>query len=243
MKSTDVSKRLINRIFLIIGVILCIVMVPILIVNTTFIIKSIAKPDEVPSFAGYKPFIVLSGSMEPVFHTGDLVIVKVSDPDSLQADDIIAYRRGDTVVTHRITVIDTSEDIRRFITKGDNNNVADAATVTDEMVEGKYIMSIKGLGDAAMFMQKPEGMIIFVAIPLIIFILYEILQKKLDDRRDRGKKREIENELETLRKKLAEKEASNGVSETAPVIEGKPSGTSLPPIDKGALEENSGNKA
>ncbi|HSN94706.1 MAG TPA: hypothetical protein VLR89_06545, partial [Anaerolineaceae bacterium] len=54
-----------SKIWTALAVLLCVVLIPILIMNLTIIFKSVAKPQEVPSFFGYKPLIVLSGSMEP----------------------------------------------------------------------------------------------------------------------------------------------------------------------------------
>ena len=39
-------------------------------------IQTKIKPDEIPSIFGYKPFIVLSGSLETEIYKGDLVIVQ-----------------------------------------------------------------------------------------------------------------------------------------------------------------------
>ena len=52
---------------------------------------------------GLKPFVVLSGSMEPEYHVGSLIYVKSVDYKTLQVGDDITYMLDkDTVVTHRI---------------------------------------------------------------------------------------------------------------------------------------------
>ena len=96
------KNGLLQKIVGAVGIALCVVFVPLLLINVTLIVKSYTSPDKVPDFLGYKPFIVLSGSMEPSIMTGDMVFVKETDPDSLKVGDVIAYKSGSAVVTHRI---------------------------------------------------------------------------------------------------------------------------------------------
>ena len=102
------------------------VLLLILILNVYIMIQVKAKPNSVPSIFGYKPFIVLSGSMETEIYIGDLVFVKNVDAKSLKENDIIAFRDAENfVVTHRIIkVLEDSEELC-FQTKGDNNNAPD----------------------------------------------------------------------------------------------------------------------
>ena len=103
-------------------IVLFVLLFPILIMNLWVIFQAKTNPDEVPSIFGYKPFIVLSGSMETEIYKGDLVIVKNILPETLQVNDIIAFRDAeDTVTTHRIIDIVNKEGVNYFITKGDNN--------------------------------------------------------------------------------------------------------------------------
>ena len=54
---------LLQKIITVFSILLCVVFIPLLLVNVTLIAKSYIHPDQVPDFMGYKPFIVLSGSM------------------------------------------------------------------------------------------------------------------------------------------------------------------------------------
>lgn len=186
----------------ILGIILCIILIPALIVNITLIVKSFLYPEEVPSFMGYKPFIVLTGSMEPVFYSGDLVMVKEVEAESLQVGDVIAFREGTAVITHRIVQVEGEKDKLRFVTKGDNNNVNDRRPVTVEQLEGIYLYRISKLGNFAMFMQTPVGMALFIALPLLLFILYDILRRTLFERKKAQRTKELEAELESMRQQL-----------------------------------------
>ena len=202
MSETESNKKSRVGIGTIFGIILCIILIPALVVNITLIVKSFLYPEEVPSFMGYKPFIVLTGSMEPVFYSGDLVMVKEVEADSLQVGDVIAFREGTAVITHRIVQVEGEGKDLRFTTKGDNNNVNDRRPVTVEQLEGTYLYRISKLGNFAMFMQTPVGMALFIALPLLSFILYDILRRTLFERKKAQRTKELEAELESMRQQL-----------------------------------------
>ncbi|HBK54047.1 MAG TPA: signal peptidase I, partial [Syntrophomonas wolfei] len=111
----------------VIGITICIFLTLIIIVNGTMIVKSYLYPDDIPDFMGYKPFIVLSGSMEPTILTGDIVLTKETGPDAIVEGDIITFRADqNTAVTHRVTEVVIENGTRSFLTKGDANIGADA---------------------------------------------------------------------------------------------------------------------
>lgn len=174
----------------IICIILLIIMLPILVINGVILINSFVNPNEIPNFMGYKPFIVLSGSMEPTINTGDLAISKETNPNTLKVGDIISFKiKEDVVVTHRIVEITKEDGELAFITKGDHNYENDQNPVKASSVEGIYVKKLDGLGNFAMFIQKPLGFIVVAAIPLIIIIIAQTYNS-----------RQYKKEIEGLRK-------------------------------------------
>ena len=182
-----------------VGIALCVVFVPLLLINVTLIVKSYTSPDKVPDFLGYKPFIVLSGSMEPSIMTGDMVFVKETDPDSLKVGDVIAYKSGSAVVTHRIVEVKSENGETRYVTQGDANNAADQSLVKPADVEGIYQRRVAGAGNLAMFMQTTTGMSLFVVCPLVLFVLWDVIRRQLESRKEVSRTKELEMELERLR--------------------------------------------
>ena len=60
---------------------------------------------------GMQVYTVLSGSMEPVYHTGSLIYVKNVDYRDLKEGDVITFMLDeDTVATHRIVGIVPDEE-------------------------------------------------------------------------------------------------------------------------------------
>ena len=193
------KNGLLQKIVGAVGIALCVVFVPLLLINVTLIVKSYTSPDKVPDFLGYKPFIVLSGSMEPSIMTGDMVFVKETDPDSLKVGDVIAYKSGSAVVTHRTVEVKSENGETRYVTQGDANNAADQGMVKPADVEGIYQRRVAGAGNLAMFMQTTTGMILFVVCPLVLFVLWDVIRRQLESRKEVSRTKELELELERLR--------------------------------------------
>lgn len=83
----------------------------------------------------YKMLGIETGSMQPNFNIGDAVVIdKNYDPEKLKVGDVIAYEDNDNkIIIHRIVKINSD---KTFITKGDNNNVADSFYVHKEKIKG-----------------------------------------------------------------------------------------------------------
>ena len=131
-----------KKIKIILSTVILILVVPILIFSFVILVNSILKPNEVPSFFGWKPFIVLSGSMETEINSGDIAVVKEVDVKEIKENDINAYNDNGIVTTHRVIEIINEEGITKYKTKGDNNNVEDAGFVLENQIEGKFHFKI-----------------------------------------------------------------------------------------------------
>lgn len=160
-----------------------IILVPILAMNLYIMYQSQISKNEVPNVLGYKPFIVLSGSMESEIHQGDLIITKIIDPTTLKKDDVIAFRDSEnTVTTHRIIELVEKSGTTYFVTKGDNNNTKDQNLVELTDVEGIYVTRIPGIGSIMMSLSQTSTIIILILGITVIFIIgFSISNKKQRD--------------------------------------------------------------
>ena len=169
------------------------ILVIILIINLSVIIKTNISPNKVPDIFGYKPFIVLSGSMKDKINIGDLVIVKEVDANTLKEEDIIAFRTEDGfVTTHRIINVIKKENDVCFETKGDNNNTKDDVVVCSSNIEGKYHSKIAKLGTLILFIQEPLG---FIIMMLIIFIICMLIYMHTNNKENNQIQFESEEEM------------------------------------------------
>ena len=145
------------------------ILVLLVTINVILIFKTIFRPKEIPGILGYKPLIVLSGSMSPTFNYGDLIIVKDVDTDTLKVGDIVSFKNSKKyITTHRINGI--SKVSNCFETKGDYNNIKDLGEVCPKDIQGKYLFRIVGLGSVMLFIQKPIGFIILMSLIIMICI-------------------------------------------------------------------------
>ncbi len=209
--STEKQKTSVgHRVLTIVGIVLCVILIPMLIINCTLIVKSFTNPDKVPSMFGVAPMIVLTDSMYPDIQSGDLVFCKTVDAEDVKEGDIIAFfdpavSRTQSVVTHRVESIDRTGGLE-FITKGDANNTADNMPVPAKNLVGLYFGKIKGAGNIAMFMQSTTGFIICVLLPILLFVLYDFLRRKMYEKESANDTEALKAELEALKaEKAAEK--------------------------------------
>lgn len=185
----------------ILGGILCVIFIPVIVINLVLIFSTYANPGDMPGVFGIKPVIVLSGSMEPEIRTGDMIFLHKTDPAQLMEGDVICYLTSGKAVTHRIVEISTGEDGRlSYITRGDANNTEDRLAVTADQVQGIWKgWRIAGMGKFVMFMQSQTGMLLFIVCPLLLFILWDIWRRKREVRAESERRAELEAELELLK--------------------------------------------
>lgn len=165
----EINKRLKieNRIRNILYGIMYAVLIIIMVYNISLIAQSILKPNKTPSFLGVKTYVIISGSMEQNIEIGDIVVGKAEE--NLDIGDVISYRKGQSVITHRITQINKNENGEiEYRTQGDNNNVEDEESIKPSNIEGKVIKIVPKLGKVTLILQN-KVIIIFI---FIIFYIY-----------------------------------------------------------------------
>ncbi len=198
-----------SKVGTILGAILCILLIPILIVNVTMIVKGYVHSDQVPTFGGYAPLIVLTDSMFPQIQSGDLIIIKTVDPQTLAEGDVISFfdpdGNGTSVVTHRIVDVLTDGGLQ-FVTKGDANNAEDLSPVPADSVVGLYQTQIAGAGNVAMFLQSTPGFFVCVGAPILLLVGYELIRRRRYERANKADTDALLAELEALRAQQAAKD-------------------------------------
>ncbi len=124
---------------------------------------------------GLQVFTVLSGSMEPAYHTGSLIYVKKVDPASIKEGQAITFLLSEnTVATHRVVEIVPDEEdpgVLRFRTKGDANDSPDGGLVHYKNVIGVPVFTIPYLGYVANYIQRPPGMYVAIAAGAVLLLL------------------------------------------------------------------------
>ena len=127
------------------------------------------------NICGYNVLHVVTGSMEPTITTNEYVLVRKTDVNTLETEDIIAYYSEESdikgmPVIHRI--VEVLPD-GRFKTKGDANEVADTLPVRGEQVIGKYRGRVGVLNFISSFMDFKKILMVLVIIPMFLASIYE----------------------------------------------------------------------
>ena len=205
-----------------IGVIvaLIVVLLPLLIINLTLIIKGSLNPDMPPDLFGTAPLAVttdaMAGEEEGCFSDGALIFVKLLEEDekeTLKEGDVITFRSEELFVTYRITEVVRGEDgsVHSFRAIGDRDakeGVNVPLTVSPENVIGVVTGSVAGLGGFAMFLQTPVGVLVFVGIPVVAYLIYDISRIALSNKRAKAaqgeKLREKDEEIARLKAMVGE---------------------------------------
>ena len=207
---TDKKQKVLN----IVGIALCVILIPILIMNCVLIVKGLVNEKEVPGLFGRTPLIVLTDSMYPEIKSGDIIICKDISPEDVKVGDVISFfdpadKNGVAVVTHRVIEIITDDDGELYFrTKGDNNNADDKIAVPAENLVGLWTETrFAGLGHVALFMQSTWGLVVCIFLPLALFVGYEIFRRRKQDTKQQSDMDALMAELAAL--KAAQQQPEN----------------------------------
>lgn len=148
--------------------------------------------NKLPMPFGYGMANVLSGSMEPTFSKGALLLVK--NETDISRGDIVVYQADTELIVHRVQSIRGN----KVITKGDANNVADPE-FDKSQIKGKVIFWIPGLGAVVEMLRTPAGIILVL---LLAFLLIEGSFRRQKD----ADEQELEAIKEEIRKLREEQE-------------------------------------
>lgn len=138
----------------------------IVLLNLWLLVSQAVLKQDPPDVFGYSQLIVTSGSMEPTFSAGDVVIVKKGK--TCAPGDVVTFRdSAGELVTHRIVGVTEG----KYITQGDANNTADSDLLVPESVVAAYVTYLPGLGGVLLFFRSPVGLGVLI---LVGFLLIEL---------------------------------------------------------------------
>ena len=144
------------------------------------------------SFFDYRMFTVISGSMEPKYVIGDVLIYKKIDPSDVKVVDAISYlgKEGtfaNKVVTHEVVDIEKDADGKYYFhTKGLANVIEDPIVYEDQLY-GKVIYKSVILSFIYKIISTNIGLFLFIVIPILYIVGSEILSVMLEKEERRRK--------------------------------------------------------
>lgn len=211
------------------GVFFSIVLWAVILVAALFAFTTLATRDsnQVASLAGFTPLNVVSDSMSPTFNSGDLILIRKCDVSDLKEGDIVTFHtiinNEYTLNTHRIEEIITDNAVRSYVTKGDNNDIADVHMISDGDIIGRYVGRLPGFGKVMDFLSSSTGFLLLIVLPLLVFFIYKVYHlitigidlKKAIAQEAAEEQPEAEAILEEAARAKAEAEAARAEAEAA----------------------------
>ncbi|MFU8793379.1 MAG: signal peptidase I [Acholeplasmataceae bacterium] len=153
----------------------------------SYILIEAFLPTQTVHVFGFKPYVVITRSMEPEIRVNDIVVVKQFDAEDLEVDDIITfmadinYDGTKEVVTHYIhSITENSQGDLIFRTRRYYEDPADYVPDTWFLAEsdilGEYMFQIPRLGVLVLFLQSPFGIAALVVNVGVIIAVVKIIK-------------------------------------------------------------------
>ena len=137
-----------NKALKIIGNILYVLLFIIVLLMLVVVILQRVSDNSI-SLGGYRLFTVATGSMEPEYNVGDILLSKQVDINEIKVGDDVVYRGEegsfkDKIVTHRVISIREENGEKKFTTQGIANTEEDPE-IDSSQIYGKVIYKVKTL--------------------------------------------------------------------------------------------------
>ena len=123
-----------------------------------------------PLAVGWTPRAIMSGSMEPRIHVGDVVVGRPVDPAQLVEDQVVTVTDPDHPVktrTHRLLRRDAQG---RLILKGDANPQADSTPVEPEAVLGLGVIRVPYVARPAYWFAEQAYVPLGTTLALLVLV-------------------------------------------------------------------------
>ncbi len=125
---------------------------------------------------GLRSFTVMSGSMEPAIHTGDLVVNRpIATADA--RIDVITFHppSGRDRITHRVHSMIARGDSVAFETKGDANTSVESWKIRRDGRIGRVALRIRALGWAVAWLRQPAILMLVIVLPAVGLGIWELI--------------------------------------------------------------------
>ncbi len=200
-----------HSVLTVIGITITVMLIPILMLNMVLIVKGTMNDEKPPSVFGVTPLVVLSGSMDDgsygAIAIGDLILVKNVDAENLKENEVVAFMEDGYAVTHRIVAVHDDNGKVTYTTRGDANNTDDTIPLEPDNVIGQYFYRIPDVGNFILYLQTTTGMLLFVGLPLLLFVIYDVIRRHMFTKSEQAKQEQLRKELEELKRRPSQANA------------------------------------
>ncbi len=144
----------------------------IIIADLWMIFSKLVLEEDLPDFFGVTNAMVLSGSMEPTFLAGDMLIY--FEKNEYEINDVVIFKSDNIFITHRLVGLENGY----FLTKGDANNTEDLEPLDPSDIKGEMIFKIPSIGHIINFLSTPLGLLLLILVGIAVFEVPKFFEKK-----------------------------------------------------------------
>ena len=197
-----------NKALKIIGNILYVLLFIIVLLMLVVVILQRVSDNSI-SLGGYRLFTVATGSMEPEYNVGDILLSRQVDINEIKVGDDVVYRGEegsfkDKIVTHRVISIREENGEKKFTTQGIANTEEDPE-IDSSQIYGKVIYKVKTLSFIGQIAKNLYVFYFIIFIPIAIIIFRQIRNIFAEDDEEDEEEEEKDIKITDENKKLEDK--------------------------------------
>ena len=148
-----------------------------------------------PMPLGFGLAVVQSGSMEPTFAKGDLLLVLQNSDYS--EGDVVVFQTGRSLTVHRIVKVGGHQ----VVTQGDANNTTDEP-IEKSQIKGSVVACVPKVGYVADAIKTPLGMLVVLGAAIALVEASFRQERRARHVRELLLQRQLQDEIEQLKKEL-----------------------------------------
>ena len=125
----------------------------------------------IPMVVGDRSYVVMSGSMTPAVHAGDVVVNRPTSPLEVRVGDVITFKdphHAGRLLTHRVRHVQVSGMRVLFETKGDANNTVESWVISADGRLSRVVFRIPMLGFLLVVLRTRAAELALVVVPALI---------------------------------------------------------------------------
>jgi signal peptidase len=161
------------------GIVEKIVIIAIVLISAIILTQRFTNNEK--AFLGFRIFRVQTGSMEPKYHVGDVIIVKEKDTDKIKIGEDVTYWGTSGVmkgklVTHQVINIEEIDGQRVFHTQGIANTSKDPLVYADQ-INGIVLGKLHLVTKICTLLSNQYVFYFLGILPLTLFVFFSFVKR------------------------------------------------------------------
>ena len=101
----------------------------------------------------YRTLVIATESMTGAINKGDAIIYEAYTDQYIQEQDVVVFRKGNSLIVHRVVDIENINGQIKYYTKGDANDDPDFGYITNANIEGVVLFKLPYCGQITLLIR------------------------------------------------------------------------------------------